>query len=117
LYSSPKGDQIKEDEMGGTCSTHGSYGNFIRSFNIKKKNRTEKNRMEGKGRSHLGDLVVDVKIIFKFIIKKCGVRVWKGFNLFRTGSNDGLFEQGSEALGSIKGAKFRNYSVSKSGSK
>jgi hypothetical protein len=23
LYASPKGDQMKEEEMGGTCNTHG----------------------------------------------------------------------------------------------
>jgi hypothetical protein len=35
-----------------------------------------------KGRNHLGDLVVDGRIILKWIIKKWGMKIWTRFIWF-----------------------------------
>jgi hypothetical protein len=46
------------DEMGGTCSTHGEVRNaYAVPENVK-------------GIDHLGDVVVDAKIILKWILEK-----------------------------------------------
>jgi hypothetical protein len=54
------GDKIKEDEMGGACSTHRSDEKCIRDFGRKKP--------EGKG--HSEDPGVGGKIILKWILGK-----------------------------------------------
>jgi hypothetical protein len=40
-----------------------------------------------KGRNHLGDVSVNGRIILKFILRKCGVRLWAGFMWLRVGSS------------------------------
>jgi hypothetical protein len=63
-------DQIREDGMGGACSTHGTGDRFI-------PNVTRGDNLE--------DLSVDRKIL-----KFWSVRVWTGFNWLRIGNISGL---------------------------
>jgi hypothetical protein len=42
-------------------------------------------------REHLGGVEVDGKLIFKWILQKCGLRMWAGFTLVRMGFSIGLF--------------------------
>jgi hypothetical protein len=41
-------------------------------------------------RNHLGDPVVDGRIILRLIFRKCGVIVWTGSILLRIGTISGL---------------------------
>jgi hypothetical protein len=43
-----------------------------------------------KRRDHLGDLGVDERIIFKWILEKDGVRMWIEFIWLRIGTNGGF---------------------------
>jgi hypothetical protein len=64
LYTSPdviKSDQIKEDEKGVTCSTHGRHEKYIRP-------RFWLENLYG--RDHLEELGVDGKIILEYILGK-----------------------------------------------
>jgi hypothetical protein len=83
LYDSSniiRGDQIKEDEMGSTCSTHGSYEKCIQYFSWKACKR--------KGDSR--DLCVDGRIILEWIFGKYGGKLCKGFIWHSIGTRGGL---------------------------
>jgi hypothetical protein len=43
-----------------------------------------------RGRDHVRDLGVDGRIILKWILKKCGVKVWTGLIWLRIGTGGGL---------------------------
>jgi len=53
------GDQIKEDEMGAACRTHGDEDKYIQSL-----------VGESWKKEHLGDFDVDGKVILKLNLKK-----------------------------------------------
>jgi hypothetical protein len=59
---------MKEDEKSRTCSRCGGNEKCMHNLvgNLK-------------GRGHLGDLVVDMRIILILMLKKWTVRVWTGF--------------------------------------
>jgi hypothetical protein len=70
------GNQIKENEMGGICSTNGEKCRLILVGNLKQ-------------RKHLKDR--DGAIILNFILYKESVRLKTEFKWFRTGPSGGLF--------------------------
>jgi hypothetical protein len=55
-----KGDQIKEDEMGGACGTHGRDEKFIQNFGWKNL----------KGRDNLEGVGVEGRIIWDGLLGK-----------------------------------------------
>jgi hypothetical protein len=59
-----------------------------------------------KGRDHVQDLGVDVRIILEWVLWKYGGKVWTGRIWFRMRTSGGLCERGDEQSGSIKGGKF-----------
>jgi hypothetical protein len=73
------GDQNKENDRGGACSTNGSDGN---AYNI----------LVGKpeGKDNLEDLRVDGKVILKWTLRKLGGKMWTGCIWIRMGASGGL---------------------------
>jgi hypothetical protein len=61
----------------------------LEDFSIKRKKRFFISEIQ-KGRCNLGDVVVDRRIILKYIFQKCGVRMWAGFSALCIGSSGGL---------------------------
>ena len=61
--------------MGGACSAYGG----------------EERRIQGnlRGRDHLGDPSVDVRIILRWIVRMWDVGVWTGSSWLRTGTGGG----------------------------
>jgi hypothetical protein len=59
-----------------------------------------------KGRDHLEDIDVNMKIILEWMLGKNGVRVWTGRILARIGASGGCFEHGYETSGSVKSGEF-----------
>jgi hypothetical protein len=59
-----------------------------------------------KERDHLGDPVVDGRIILRWIFRKWDVGFWTGWRWLKIGTGGGTCECGNEHLGSIKCGKF-----------
>jgi hypothetical protein len=55
-----------------------------------------------KGRNHLDDLVVDGRIILKWILKEPRIRVWTGFICLTIRTTAFLCDHGNECWDSIK---------------
>jgi hypothetical protein len=67
---------MKEDGMGGPCSTHGELEMHTK-FLLKNL----------KGRGYWEDLGVDGNIILEWILEKLGVSVWTRFSWLRIGTS------------------------------
>jgi hypothetical protein len=59
-----------------------------------------------KGRYNLEDLDIDRRIILKWILKKCGARVWNGLISSRIGTGSGLYIKDGEFLDKPSGYYF-----------
>jgi hypothetical protein len=66
--------------MGGSCSTDGNddMHTIFWLENLK-------------GRGHLEDLGVDVKVILEWILRKYGGKLWTGCMWLRIGTSSGLY--------------------------
>jgi hypothetical protein len=71
---------VEEDEIGVACSMHGRDEKIVQKFSQKAL----------KGRDHLKDLYINVRIILNWILKKYYVMNWTGFILLRTGTSGGI---------------------------
>ena len=69
------GDKIEKNEMGGACSAYGDRRGIYRVLvgNLRERN-------------HLGDPVVDGRIILRWIFRKWDVGVWNGLSWLRIGT-------------------------------
>jgi hypothetical protein len=82
LYASPNiiSDRINDDEMVGTCSTHGRDEMHTRLWpeNLK-------------GRHYLEDLNVDRRITLEWMIRKRDGNLWMAYICIRTGISFGFW--------------------------
>ena len=74
------GNQIKKNELGGACGTHGVEERFMQDF-------AGENWWEW---NYLEDLCIDGRIILKWVLKQSGVEIWTQLIMLRTGASGGL---------------------------
>jgi hypothetical protein len=87
---------MKEDEISGTCGTHRTAEKCIQNFG----------QENLKGRDHMEDIGIDVKIILEWILWKYDGKLWTDSSGSGQGPVAGSCEDGNKLLDSIKGGEF-----------